>query len=113
MQVTIKRGQAVTGVFSSKNTFSITVATQLTHEETALLNSRELGSYPLLSYQRGEMPVWIFARDVVNTTAQVTFDTFVAAHSFANEIKQELAKLKTLLTLANQYPPGHTETFEL
>ena len=113
MRVTIKYEQSTQGLLNRKPLFIVSLATQMTAEETAAIQAVGLTDATVIEYERDGIPLHCTAGQLMRGGTSFNFDHFTNALNFRNQIKGHLETLKEILDAAAQVRSGTSETYEL
>jgi hypothetical protein len=113
MRVTIKYEQSSQGLLSKKPLFVVSLATQLSAEETAAIQAVGLADTTVIEHERNGIPLNCTAGQLIRGGANFQFDNFTDALNFTSHIKGRLETLKGVIAAAVQVKSGTSETYEL
>jgi hypothetical protein len=113
MRVSIDYGQGSQGIFGNKPRFDVRVSTQFTAEEAAAIKQVGLTDLIVLQWERRGESFNCTAGQLVKGGTTCTFDGFIDARNFTEEVKRQLSTLKGVINEAVAVSAGHSESFEL
>jgi hypothetical protein len=114
MKVDISRGEGEKGLFKKTKYYSVGISVSYTEEEKAIIKKRGIGDTVVCEWESDDPRFGICQVTINDFTKQSwgkTFPNPVAAQSFAEELKEDVQRLKAFIDASAK--DAKSESFEL